>query len=328
MSEALLVLASIALLLAAAGLLLWQWAAGRQARRAAGRHLERQIRAEAGREEPAFDLRRANSAEPEAASASPWHDAVEAAPVARKTGLAALQLPGALHNVVTVKTLATLLLAGLLLFLCVGLLANWLSATGVLLIMLLLAAFWLWLRVQRFRRQLAGQLPPFIDAMVRLIAIGNSTHAAFQLSIPSTQPPLRGYLEGASSLVRAGAELDQALHQMARNVRIEEMYLLAAILGLGVRYGGRADVLLERVGHFMRDREQAQLELMAMSAETRLSAWVLGLLPVVVGLAIVMLNAGYFARLWNDPSGKMMVFGALGLQALGASMLYRLARLV
>ena len=326
MSEALLVLASIALLLAAAGLLLWQWAAGRQVRQAAGRHLERQIRADAGRAEPAFEPRRAAGAEPEA-TPSPWHDAAPEAPAPRKTGLAALPLPGFLQNVVAPQWLGAGVLATARLVLGTGGLVNWFIAAGVLLLALLLSAFWLWLLVQRFRRKLASQLPPFIDAMVRLIAIGNSTHAAFQLSIPSTQAPLRGYLEGASSLVRAGAELDQALHQMARNVRIEEMYLLAAILGLGVRYGGRADVLLERVGHFMRDREQAQLELVAMSAETRLSAWVLGLLPVVVGLGIVMLNAAYFARLWNDPSGKMRVFSAVGLQALGALLLYRLARL-
>jgi tight adherence protein B len=325
-AEPVLVIASIALLLAAAGLVLWQWAAGRQARQAAGRHLERQIRSDAGREEPAFDPRRGSGAETEAAAPSPWHDAVEP-PATRKTGLAAVALPGFLHNVVTVQVLAALMLAEGVLCVCIGLLANVFSAACVLVLAVLLTAFWLWLRVQRFRSKLASQLPPFIDAMVRLIAIGNSTHAAFQLSIPSTQAPLRAYLEGASSLVRAGAELDQALQQMARNVRIEEMYLLAAILGLGVRYGGRSDVLLERVSHFMRDREQAQRELVAMSAETRLSAWVLGLLPAIVGLAIVMLNAAYFARLWNDPSGKMMIFSAIGLQALGALLLYRLARL-
>ncbi len=180
---------------------------------------------------------------------------------------------------------------------------------------------------RRLRRRLAQQLPPFIDAMVRLITIGNSTQAAFQLSVGNTAEPLRGHLERAASLVRAGVELDQALHQTARAVRIEEMALLAAILGLSVRYGGRADLLLERVAHFMRDREQAEQELMALSSETRLSAWILGLLPLAVGFAIVTLNAAYFTRMWQDPTGRMLLFGAGGLQLLGAVLLYRLARL-
>lgn len=122
-------------------------------------------------------------------------------------------------------------------------------------------------------------------------------------------------------------DLDRALHQIATHARIEEMYLLASILGLGVRYGGRSDLLLERVGNFMRDREQAEHELVAMSSETRLSAWILGVLPVAVGMAIVMLNPDYFMRMWDDTTGQLLVFGAIGLQMLGAALLYRLARL-
>ncbi len=208
-----------------------------------------------------------------------------------------------------------------------GLFAGWISAVGTFVVFLLMATFALWLRVQKFRRQLVSQLPAFIDAMVRLITIGNSTQAAFQLGIASTQPPLRGYLERAANLVRAGVDLDRALHQMATSVRVEEMYLLASILGLGVRYGGRADLLLERVANFMRDREQAEHELVAMSSETRLSAWILGLLPVGVGGFIIVSNPTYFLRMWQDSTGQMLIFGAVGLQLLGAVLLYRLAKL-
>ena len=64
-----------------------------------------------------------------------------------------------------------------------------------------------------------------------------------------------------------------------------------------------------------------------MSAETRLSAWILGLLPVGVGAAIMVTNADYVVRMWLDASGRLMLFGALGLQTLGVLLLYRLARL-
>ncbi|MCY1550901.1 hypothetical protein D9M68_871890 [compost metagenome] len=64
-----------------------------------------------------------------------------------------------------------------------------------------------------------------------------------------------------------------------------------------------------------------------MSAETRMSAWVLGLLPLVVGAAIITINGAYFARLWDDGTGRQLVLGAAGLQALGVYLLYRLSRL-
>jgi tight adherence protein B len=122
-------------------------------------------------------------------------------------------------------------------------------------------------------------------------------------------------------------DLDRALHQTATNVRVEEMFLLASILGLGVRYGGRADLLLERVANFMRDREQSEHELIAMSAETRLSAWILGLLPLGVGAFLILTNPGFFMGMWNDETGRILIFSSVGLQLLGAVLLYRLAKL-
>ncbi|MDH6591320.1 tight adherence protein B [Variovorax sp. TBS-050B] len=331
MREGLLALACIALLMAAAGLLLWQWASTRQARRLAGAHLKQRIDASFSpdSEAPQPPLR----AEPPPLSGGampmtdPWASAGPAEPVQapRRNRLEAL-VPDWLEGVIATRVLGLGAGAIVLLAALAGLLGGWPAGLGALLFLALVAAFAIWLRLQKFRRQLVSQLPAFIDAMVRLITIGNSTQAAFQLGIASTRAPLRGYLERAAGLVRAGVDLDRALHQMATRVRVEEMFLLASILGLGVRYGGRADLLLERVANFMRDREQAEHELVALSAETRLSAWILGLLPICVGAMIITLNPAYFLRMWQDTTGQYMVFGAAALQLTGAFLLYRLAR--
>lgn len=322
MPERLVIVLALALLLAAAGLWLWHLSARERERAAVGAHLDRQLRAA-----PAESIELAPwLREPEPLYDAPAAVAPGAVSAPARAGFT-FALPGWLAGAVRPATLMLGLCAALVAVALAGVLAGPPAAAASVLLCAVLGAFALWLAVQRFRRKLVRQLPGFIDAMVRLITIGNSTHAAFQLSVPGTAEPLRGYLDKAASLVRAGAELDQALHQMARTVRIQEMYLLAAILGLGVRYGGRADLLLERVAHFMRDREQAEQELTALSAETRLSAWILGLLPVGVGMAIVMLNAGYFMRMWQDESGRLMLYGAGALQVFGAVLLYRLARL-
>lgn len=329
MARSLIIVAVVALLLAAAGLWLWQWAAARQSRTVAGRHLDAQMKERVVSEVAAYDVARGRSAAG-GLSGDPWANAstAEAAAVAARKGiLGKLKLPQMLQGVVTVPVLAMAVVGDLVLCALALALGGWLAAGAAFVVLAALGALVLWMRMQKMKRTLVRQLPGFIDSMVRLITIGNSTHAAFQLSVATTKSPLREYMEGASSLVRAGVDLDQALNQMARNVDIEEMYLLASILGLGVRYGGRADVLLERVAGFMRDREQAEQELIAMSAETRLSAWILGLLPIVVGGAIMMLNPGHFNRMLGDSTGQTLIFSAAGLQLLGVFFLYRLARL-
>ncbi|MCY1241360.1 Bacterial type II secretion system protein F domain protein [compost metagenome] len=158
------------------------------------------------------------------------------------------------------------------------------------------------------------------------MTIGSSVPAAFQNSIANTEAPLRQCLVQAVHLQRAGKELDQAVLQVGRAYKVDELVLVASVLRLSVRYGGRADMVMERTAAFMRDREAAQRELLALSAETRLSAWILGLLPLVVAGGLFMLNAGYIMLMWKDPAGKTMLLAALGLEAAGVLMLYRLAK--
>ena len=335
MREAVLLgVAVVALLLAAGGLILWQWARSRQTRQAVGRHLSQQIHSGASTSMPAPLTASSAARTPSPVdnlisglTTDPWLETEATPSAARPRNWLETVMPGWLEGVLKPRTLALVVLGIVLLSLIAGAFAGLPVAIVVLLLAALGATFAIWLRLQKMRRTLVSQLPGYIDAMVRLITIGNSTQAAFQLAIGSTQEPLRGHLERSASLVRAGVDLDKALHQTASNVRIEEMFLLASILGLGVRYGGRADLLLERVSNFMRDHEQAEHELVAMSAETRLSGWILGLLPLGVGAFIFMSNPSYFLGMWQDDTGKLLVLSSGGLQVLGGLLLYKLARI-
>jgi tight adherence protein B len=317
---------SLALLLLAAGLSFWIWAQRRQSRQAVGQHLDKRLAAEASENTEVFFYPggRASSEGTGALTGG----ATEGTQLSRwGTRLTRWLLPAWQLGVLSPRTLLVLVTVIVVLAALAGLAAGMVAAVGLAAMLVLGSFFYIWYRAQHRRRQLVHQLPGFLDSMVRLINIGNSTHAAFQISVPAVKEPLRRYLDDVSALVRAGVELEPALLQVARGMKIDELHLLASILGLSVRYGGRADILLERMANFMRDREQADAELIAMSAETRLSAWVLGLLPVLVGAGIIVINASYFIRMWDDPTGRSMLYGALGLQLLGAFLLYRLARL-
>jgi len=312
MSEGTFIFLAMALLLAAVGVLLWDASVRRERRQQAQRQLAEKI-----------DLQSSPMSHGALRFGAPAPVATPG-PAARKPGV---RLPGWLLGAVAPGALLGGCAAIAAAVGAVAWLSGAVSALGLLLMLVIGGAFLVWLRVQSMRRQIIRQLPGFLDVIVRLIVMGNSTQAAFQTAVASAKHPLRAHMDSAMSLVSAGVDIDQALLQVARKVRIEELFLLASILGLGVRYGGRSDLLLERVAHFMRDHEEAEQELVAMSAETRLSAWILGLLPILVGGLIITTNGDYFARMWTDPTGQAMVVGALALQAAGGLLLYRLARL-
>ncbi|WP_175111620.1 type II secretion system F family protein, partial [Paraburkholderia solisilvae] len=240
----------------------------------------------------------------------------------------------ALHNTLNRAGLAHarwLLLAGVLCALLLGVLASayggW-PAAGAALVACALALYVLvsW-RTRARRARIVRQLPSFLDGIVRLVVLGNSVPAAFQAALQTTEAPLRECLDHVSRMLRTGVEIDRALQHVGELYRVSEFEMVGSVLRLSVKYGGRADTMLERMAAFMRDLEQAQRELSAMSAETRLSSWVLALLPIGIAAFLIVSNPRYFASMWHDDTGQRLVYLAFGLQAAGVFLLYRLVRL-
>lgn len=205
---------------------------------------------------------------------------------------------------------------------------NFLSMLGVILMYAILIYFRYWLKAMRRLQRMRHQLPDFLDSMVRLVSIGSSLESAFQAALLTVDSPLRDLLDRANLLVQARLDLEDALAQEARIFRLLELELVAAVIGIALRFGGRADMILERIAAFMRDREYAYQELLALSAEIRLSAWMLGLLPIGIGIFMIIFNSDMFMQMLQDPIGKNMLIGAAILEVIGAWWLYRLAKSV
>lgn len=221
-----------------------------------------------------------------------------------------------------------LILPGIALVTIAAIAAGPLPAACTLVLYALLQAFRIWLVSVRRHQKMVRQLPIFLDTMVRLATIGNSIESCFQATVPTVEEPLRELMERANRLVKAGVDLEHALLQEARVFKLKELELVSAVIGVAMRFGGRADTVLDRMGSFMRDREAAQNELAALSAETRMSAWILALLPIGLGLFMIIFNGQMFTMMLSDPTGRKMLIGAAVLEFVGAFWLYRLARSV
>jgi tight adherence protein B len=190
------------------------------------------------------------------------------------------------------------------------------------------ALVWLWLRrrIEKQQHKLLAQLPDFLDGMVRMTSVGNSLPMAFQSTAKSVAMPLRAVLDRTLSSMHAGADLDQALAMASRPYRLEELSLLHAVFGIGMRVGGRADHILQRMSDFMRDHAHARSELKAITSETRMSAWVLALLPVAVSVFMTLVDPSFFKPMFNEPMGHRFLLIALALETVGGLLLYRLAK--
>jgi tight adherence protein B len=78
----------------------------------------------------------------------------------------------------------------------------------------------------------------------------------------------------------------------------------------------------------VRQQELARRELAAMTGETRISAWVLGMTPIAIAVYIMIMNPNYLNMLLEDAAGQTMMITALVLQGLGGFILWRMLRSV
>jgi tight adherence protein B len=333
----------VALLCAAGGLLLWQRAQDNRERALTDRFVDRRVASAKGATSgatpgatsiatpgtaPAQNSQRTRSAAPSAMSPNAAHGGRE-----HLRHLQARLVHGFdnLMNRAGIASPRTLLWTACVVILpgacLVGLRAHWILGLGFIVFgVLCVSAFLSWRAQKRYQR-ISRQLPVFLDGIVRLITIGNSVPAAFQAALTTTDAPLRECLDRVSRMLRSGVEIDVALKQVASMYHVRELELVGSVLRISVKYGGRSDVMLDRMAALMRDLEQAERELIALSSETRLSAWVLGLMPALLGGFVMLSSPSYFQEMWSDPFGPRLVYVALGLQALGAFMLYHLVRL-
>lgn len=187
-------------------------------------------------------------------------------------------------------------------------------------------ALWWYRRMNKLQTRMVAQLPDFLEHMVRIAAVGNSLPMAFQGAAAHSAAPLRPVLENAQMYTRAGMDMDRALLLAAQAYHVKPLEMLAVVMGTSMRIGGRSDQILQRMADFMRDLEQAQREFSATTSETRMSAWVLGLLPLACGLMMALVNPDFFTPMFIDPLGKKIMITALLLEILGATLLWRLSR--
>jgi len=151
---------------------------------------------------------------------------------------------------------------------------------------------------------------------------------AIKLASEDIQEPLREVMQRAQKSVELGADLGEALRDVAHFYEIKELYMLALTIHTSRVYGGSPREMLESIVNLIRQREQMQRELRAMTGETRFSAWVMGLLPSLIAAYMVWINPSYVEGMWNDETGRNILLASLSMQVLGGLVLWRMVKSV
>ncbi|PQV54586.1 type II secretion system F family protein [Paraburkholderia sp. BL21I4N1] len=182
------------------------------------------------------------------------------------------------------------------------------------------------LRRKRAKRvlQLERQLPDAADLIARALRAGHSFPAALGMVGDELPNPLGGEFALVFDEINYGVSLNDALLNMVDRVPVEDLrYFVIAVL-IQREAGGNLAEILGCISGIIRERMKLLGKVRVLSAEGRLSAWVLIALPFVVIAALTVLSPDYVSVFWKDPAGMqlggasltMMLFGTLWMRKI------------
>ncbi|WP_342118943.1 type II secretion system F family protein [Pseudoduganella sp. OTU4001] len=172
-------------------------------------------------------------------------------------------------------------------------------------------------RAARIRR-IEAQLPEMADFLARALRAGHSFANVMQMAGDEMADPLGGEFRATYEEVNFGVTMQDALHNLAGRVPLTDLrYLVIAVL-IQRESGGNLAELLDNVARMTRARLQLLAQVRVMSAEGRMSAWILALMPAGMLAAMQLTNPRYVAVLWHEPAGQRLLWYAVGAIVLGA----------
>lgn len=198
---------------------------------------------------------------------------------------------------------------------------NPMVAVGCGVAVIILPIFFLFARRQRRLTKLTNQLPDVFDMMSQALRAGHSLAGAVQLIYEQMPAPIATEFAQVYHEQNLGIQIEDALKAMANRVDSLDVRFFVTAVMIQRQTGGDLAEVLDNISSVIRERIELAGLIRGLTAEGRLSGWVLFALPTLVFTASWLLNPNYIAILFEDPRGQIMLVVAGGMQLMGIAMI-------
>ncbi|AIO69621.1 type II secretion system F family protein [Burkholderia oklahomensis] len=171
-------------------------------------------------------------------------------------------------------------------------------------------------RMRRLRK-LERQLPDACDMIARALRAGHAFSSAISMVGGEFAEPMGGEFRITFDEINYGVPLQEALLNLATRVPVSDLrYFVIAVL-IQRETGGNLAELLDGIALLIRERFKLFDKVRVLSAEGKLSAWILTLLPFGTAALLAIMNPDFIAVLWQDPAGVLLVGVTITSMAFG-----------
>jgi tight adherence protein B len=156
-------------------------------------------------------------------------------------------------------------------------------------------------KATKMRKRIQEQFPIAVDVFVRGLRAGHPVAAALELLTVEMPDPIGSQFGYVVDEVTYGAQLRDALQNMAERWDNDDMRMFVVSLSIQSETGGNLAEILENLSTVIREREAMLLKVRALSSEGRLTATMLTILPLGTFLILFFSNPSFFLDVAGDP---------------------------
>ena len=190
-----------------------------------------------------------------------------------------------------------------MLFVAIG----WIGLVVGLLVGWLVTGLYRSLRADKRTAAFGDQLPDALQLVIGSLRSGFSLSQALDAMVRESPAPLSEEFGRALAEHRLGAELSDALEDAAKRVRSEDLEWAVLAVRIQREVGGNLAEVLQTTVNTIRDRGRLRRHVRSLSAEGRLSGWILVGLPIVLGTFMFTFRREYLRPLYTEPVGIVML---------------------
>ena len=185
-----------------------------------------------------------------------------------------------------------------------------------------LPRFWLGHRKARRLKAFNSGLADTITLLANSLRAGSSFLQAVEMIVRETQPPISTEFGRVIREVNLGLPLDEALANLQRRVRSDDLDLMTTAISIHHTVGGNLAEILDSIAFTIRERVRIKGEIRTLTAQQRLSGYVVGFLPVALVVLISILAPAFMQPMFEKPPELLGLPGGLFILGAGGVMMF------
>lgn len=177
------------------------------------------------------------------------------------------------------------------------------------------------------RKRLEEQLDAALQTIANNMLATQSLVDGFAAVAAHLDPPVSEEAAMVCKDIKVGARTEEALTNLAERCQSLHVDAVVTALAIGLRTGGDLGKVLKTIAGVVRETLRCEGLMAAKTAEGRMSAWVMGSMPLLFMLSMHWLSPEWLAPLWSDPVGHVLVVLAAVLTLVGMMLVLKISRI-